>query len=135
MSEDNLVELSGKHYVLRRLGMSDIFVFNKVVALVLSGGGLTDISYDYFKGEDAGEKFAALLIFGIPFAEDIILKWCLSLIKNYDDEEIYLSDVPAFTEALAKHSEIKSFLEQCKQRLPKILEAVAKARENQAVAD
>lgn len=128
------VELDGKDYTVRRLGLSDIFKLNEVVTSVLAGAQIrgVDIADMMAGGDTAGESFVAFLVMGMPFAEEDITEWLKSLVPDYPVEsDIYLPDLLNLIDNLLDHPDIASFLERGKKLLPRIMEKVLKRNDTQ----
>lgn len=127
------VELNDQSYELRRLGLSDIFTLNEVVTSVLAGAQIRGVDLSGMiggEGESAGEQFIALLVLGMPFAEQDITDWLKSLVPDYPVEsDIYLPDLMALIDSLLDHPDISSFLERGKKILPKLLKTVMNKKE------
>lgn len=119
-------KLDGKEYTLRRLGLSDIFTLNDILTSVMSGAQIRGIDFsELTAGEgDLGSKMVSAILLGIPFAQDDITDWLLSLVPDYGGTDIYGEDLIPLVEALSEHRDIGSFLSQGAEALPRIVKRI-----------
>lgn len=123
------VELDGKEYTVRRLGLSDIFTLNDILTSVMSGAQIrgldfSDLASTGLGNGDLGSKMVSAVLLGLPFAKEEITDWLLSLVPDYEGTDIYGTDLMPFVEAISEHKDIASFLSQGVVLLPKILKKV-----------
>ena len=126
------VELDGEEYELRRLGLSDIFVLNDVIASVYAGAKIRGTDLARLASTAAGSAdLLEVVLLGLPFAEEDIKNWLLSMAVGYEKEDIFLPDVMNLVDALSGHPDIASFLDRGKKMLPVILKKVLKKQESE----
>lgn len=121
-----VVEIEGKTYTMRRLGIQDTF---KVIKII--GVGVKEMA-GLARGGDFDAKFMTIaMIAAIPYAEDEIMDLMASLIgvksEEIRDPDLFpLGSEVTIIEALTKHQDLKAFFTQL-QRLAESNPAIKQA--------
>jgi hypothetical protein len=111
--------VNGQQRELRRLGISDMFVVQRIINEIFAGAALRGLSFS--SDHNSLNELVAFLFAGIGFADQSIIAWVKSLIKDFPEEdELYIPDLMELLHALVEHPDIKSFLESGAKLLVKI---------------
>ncbi len=123
VGEGPTLEIEGREYSIRRLGIADTFAILKLVSIgAAKAAELVDV------GNLTGGMFVTALIAAIPFAENDIFKILASIIgvtvEDLRNPDLFpMGSEVLIIEALAEHQDLKAFFTHM-QRLAKSSPAV-----------
>lgn len=103
------INIKGKEYRLRRLGVSDVFKLGRILAVGAAGMGKEIGKLELNPGVLAG-----LLIVSFPYAEDQCMEFIASIIgvkaEDLKDPQLFPVDsILDILKVLAEHEDVKAF--------------------------
>ncbi|HHV27954.1 MAG TPA: hypothetical protein GXX63_12275 [Tissierellia bacterium] len=133
VGESPTVEIEGKTYTMRRLGIRDAFRVIKIIGI-----GVKEMAGMINFGQMDAQAMTMAMVAAIPYAEEEIIDLLASLIgvsgEEIRDPNLFpLGSEIAIIEALTKHQDLRAFFTQL-QRLaesnPAIKQAMQEAPQN-----
>ena len=128
------IEIEGKTYTLRRLGIQDTFKVIKIIGI-----GVKEMAGMFNLNQLDAQTMTMAMVGAIPYAEDEIMDLMASLIgvgpeEIRDPEQFPLGSEGAIIEALTKHQDLKAFFTQL-QRLADQNPAIKQAMQQATAED
>jgi len=115
------IEINGKKYKLRRLGILDVFAFMEIIQKVMAKGNKELVGR--IKGamaEQSEELVSAIIFHGFPACKEPILEWISDLIDVPKDDYINPEIFPIqshldILESIITHPDIEVFFMKLKE--------------------